>query len=73
MHQEREYPGRVSGTKLVNPDFVAFARSFGAYGECVERTEDFPAAFERAKAAGTAALIELRTDPRQITPQLFMA
>jgi len=72
MHQEREYPGRVSGTKLVNPDFVAFARSFGAYGECVERTEDFPAAFARAQAAGTAALIELRVDPRQITPQLFM-
>ncbi len=73
MHQEREYPGRVSGTKLVNPDFVAFARSFGAHAELVDRTEDFPAAFERAQKAGVAALIELRVDPRQITPQLFMA
>ncbi|NKJ49241.1 thiamine pyrophosphate-binding protein [Burkholderia sp. SG-MS1] len=68
MHQEREYPGRVSATKLENPDFVAFAKSFGAYAERVERTEDFPAAFERARKAGVAALIELRTDPRQITP-----
>jgi acetolactate synthase-1/2/3 large subunit len=47
---------------------VAFAKSFGAHAERVERTEDFPAAFERARNAGVAALIELRTDPRQITP-----
>ncbi len=70
MHQEREYPGRVSGTGLHNPDFVAFARSFGAYGERVDDTDAFPAAFERARAAGVAALLELRTDPRQITPAL---
>lgn len=69
MHQEREYPGRVSATTLVNPDFVAFARSFGAYGELVERTEDFAAAFQRARQAGVPALIELHTDPRQISPQ----
>jgi acetolactate synthase I/II/III large subunit len=68
MHQEREYPGRVSATRLVNPDFTALARAFGAHAECVDRTEDFPAAFQRAQRAGTAALIELRTDPRQITP-----
>ncbi|GAB7523292.1 thiamine pyrophosphate-binding protein [Paraburkholderia sp. 2C] len=68
MHQEREYPGRVSATDLANPDFVAFAKAFGAHAERVERTEDFPAAFERAQRAGVAALIELRTDPRQITP-----
>jgi acetolactate synthase I/II/III large subunit len=68
MHQEREYPGRVSSTALKNPDFVALARAFGAYGELVERTEDFPAALERARAAGIAALIELHTDPLQITP-----
>jgi acetolactate synthase-1/2/3 large subunit len=68
MHQEREYPGRISGTDLRNPDFVALARSFGAYGETVERNEDFPAAFARARAAGVAAVLELRTDPRQITP-----
>ncbi|PLZ02935.1 thiamine pyrophosphate-binding protein [Burkholderia sp. WAC0059] len=68
MHQEREYPGRVSATQLANPDFLALARAFGAHAERVERTEDFPAAFERAQRAGVAALIELRTDPQQITP-----
>ncbi|MFM0694390.1 thiamine pyrophosphate-binding protein [Paraburkholderia graminis] len=68
MHQEREYPGRVSATQLANPDFVALAKAFGAHAERVERTEDFPAAFERAQQAGVPALIELRTDPRQITP-----
>ncbi|WP_144111867.1 thiamine pyrophosphate-binding protein [Paraburkholderia sp. BCC1886] len=68
MHQEREYPGRVSATRLANPDFIALAKSFGAHAERVERTEDFPAAFERAQQAGVAALIELRTDPLQITP-----
>lgn len=69
MHQEREYPGRVSGTRLRNPDFVAFAQSFGAHAERVDATEDFPAAFERALKAGRPALIELKTDPLQITPQ----
>jgi acetolactate synthase-1/2/3 large subunit len=73
MHQEREYPGRISATGLRNPDFVALAKSFGAYAECVERTEDFAAAFDRAQRAGVAALIELRTDPRQITPALRLS
>ncbi|MDR5733940.1 thiamine pyrophosphate-binding protein [Caballeronia sp. LZ025] len=68
MHQEREYPDRVSATRLANPDFIAMAKSFGAHAERVERTEDFPAAFERARKAGVAALIELKTDPLQITP-----
>jgi len=68
MHQEREYPGRISATGLQNPDFVAMARAFGAHAQRVERTEDFAAAFERAQAAGVPALIELRTDPLQITP-----
>ena len=68
MHQEREYPGRVSATQFVNPDFVAMARAFGAHAERVERTNDFPAAFERARKAGVPAVIELCTDPLQITP-----
>jgi acetolactate synthase I/II/III large subunit len=68
MHQEREYPGRVASTELVNPDFVALAQAFGAFGEVVERTEDFPAAFARAQAAGVPAVLELRVDARQITP-----
>ncbi len=68
MHQEREYPGRVSATTLVNPDFVALAKSFGAYAERVKDNDDFSAAFERARASGLPALLELCTDPAQITP-----
>jgi acetolactate synthase-1/2/3 large subunit len=73
MHQEREYPGRVSGTNLVNPDFVTFAESFGAHAERVESDADFPAAFARARASGKAAVIELCTDPLQIGPQSRLA
>ena len=62
MHQEREYPGRVFATGLNNPDFVVLAKAYGAYSELVERTEDFPAAFERAKASGKPSLLELRID-----------
>ncbi len=69
MHQERHYPGRVVGTELVNPDFPALARSFRAYGELVERTEQFPGAFDRALDAGRPALLELRVDPNAITPR----
>lgn len=69
MHQERHYPGRVSGTDLVNPDFAAFAESFGVYGETVERTEDFEAALGRALAAGRPALLELPVDPEAISPR----
>jgi len=73
MHQEREYPARVSATDLANPDFVAFARSFGAHAERVEHSDDFPAAFERARQCGLPALIELRMDRKQITPQARLA
>ena len=69
MHQEREYPRRVIGTRLVNPDFAAFAKSFGAHGELVERTEDFVAAFDRAQSSGRAAVIELKLDPEALTPR----
>src|SRR5260221_3247444 len=68
MHQEREYPGRVFGTDLRNPDFAAYARAFGAHGETVERTEDFAPAFERASKSGKPAIIELRIDPDAISP-----
>ncbi len=67
MHQERDYPGREVATELRNPDFAAYARSFGAHGEIVERSEDFAAALDRALAAETAAVLELRTDPEAIT------
>lgn len=69
MHQERRYPGRVSGTDLVNPDFAALAQAYGAFGERVERTADFPAALERAFAAGGPALLHLVVDPEALTPR----
>ncbi len=69
MHQERRYPARVSGTELFNPDFAAYARSFGLHGETVTATAEFAPAFERARRAGKAALIELRLDPEAITPR----
>lgn len=62
-HQERTYPGRVSGTALHNPDFAALARSFGGYAERVQHTADVPAALDRALAAGTMALLHLILDP----------
>jgi acetolactate synthase I/II/III large subunit len=68
MHQERRYPGRVFGTDLRNPDFAAFARSFGAQGEVVEETAQFAPALERALAAKGPSLVELRVDPEAITP-----
>ena len=69
MHQERRYPGRVSGTELVNPDFAALAAAYGAHGERVGRTADFPAALERALAAGRPALLHLVVDPEALTPR----
>jgi acetolactate synthase-1/2/3 large subunit len=68
MHQEREYPGRVSATDLTNPDFAAFARAYGGHGETVEATEDFAPAFERARASGKPSIIEIKLDPEAITP-----
>jgi acetolactate synthase-1/2/3 large subunit len=69
MHQERRYPARISGTELRNPDFAAYARAFGAHGETVTKTAEFAPAFERARRAGVAALIELKLDPEAITPR----
>jgi acetolactate synthase-1/2/3 large subunit len=72
MHQEREYPGRVSGTTLHNPDFAALAVAYGGAGEVVTRTEEFAPALERALAhtreKNLPALIELRYDGNLITP-----
>jgi acetolactate synthase-1/2/3 large subunit len=68
MHQERRYPGRTVATDILNPDFVALARSFGAYGERVAHTEQFPEAYRRASTAGRPAVLELLVDPAQSTP-----
>ena len=67
MHQEKTYPGRVSGTALVNPDFAAFARAYGGFGEVVKASADFPAAFARAQAAGTVAVIECQVDEEALS------
>jgi acetolactate synthase-1/2/3 large subunit len=68
MHQERDYPGRISATVLNNPDFAAYARAFGGHGETVERTADFGPAFERAVKSGKPAIIHTKVDPEAITP-----
>ena len=68
MHQEREFPARVSGTTLSNPDFAAMARAMGGHAETIDKTEEFPAAFARMMAHHGPALIEIITDPDAITP-----
>lgn len=68
MHQERNYPGRVSGTNLVNPDFAMLARSYGCHGETVTNTDQFAGSWERACAHVGPSLIELQVDPELITP-----
>lgn len=70
MHQEREHPERVSGTDLSNPDFVGMAQAMGCHAERVERTEEFAGALDRAIASGRPALIELITDPDQVSTRL---
>lgn len=69
MHQERHHPGRVVGTDLNNPDFAELARVYGAHGECVQTTAEFPAAWQRAIDAGRPALIELRVSPDALSPR----
>ncbi|MBO9456998.1 thiamine pyrophosphate-binding protein [Paracoccus sp. R12_1] len=69
-HQERNYPARVSGTTMVkNPDFVTFGKAYGFHAERVETTADFAAAFERAMASNTGALLELNISPEALTPR----
>ncbi|HEY3178873.1 MAG TPA: thiamine pyrophosphate-binding protein [Casimicrobiaceae bacterium] len=68
MHQERQYPDRVSGTSLVNPDFAALARAYGATGETIASTSQFAPAFERALAADGPALLHVKLDSQALTP-----
>ena len=70
MHQEQHYPGRVSGTVMHNPKFAALAQSYGGHGEVVRKTDEFPAAFERARTSNLPAIIELITDPRALSSRL---
>lgn len=77
QHQEREYPARVFGLSLTNPDFAALVRAYGGHGETVARTGDFGPAFERAQAfaerESMPALIEIRYDPDGITPDTTLS
>jgi acetolactate synthase I/II/III large subunit len=73
MHQERQFPGRVIGTDLENPDFPALARAYGAHAERVEQTGDFEAAFGRALASGKPAVLELPVDPERISPRVKLS
>jgi len=67
MHQERDYPGRVSGTELANPDFAALARAFGGWAETVEDTAGFAPALGRALERKGIRLLHLRSDVEQIS------
>jgi acetolactate synthase I/II/III large subunit len=73
MHQEREYPGRVIATALTNPDFAAYAETFGGVGFTVEATADFPDAFRAAKSSGKPAIIHLKLDSEAATPLMTMS
>jgi acetolactate synthase I/II/III large subunit len=73
MHQEREYPARVYGTALRNPDFAQLAKAYGAYGAVVEKTLDFAPAFEQAVSSGGPAILELRIDPDAITTRTSLS
>jgi len=67
MHQEREYPGRVSGSDLYNPDFVALARAYGWRAGLVERTEQFEPALSAALASDGPTLLHLKLSADVIT------
>ncbi len=73
MHQERQFPGRVSGTGLTNPDFARLIEAFGGYGETVTKTAEFAPAFGRAAESGRPAVIELVANPEQITTRATIA
>ena len=68
QHQERHYPGRPSGTRMANPDFAAWMRSFGGHGERVEAAEDFAGALDRALAGDAPALIHVLISDRVMPP-----
>lgn len=73
MHQERDYPGRVSGTRLHNPDFAALARAYGCWAETVETTETFAPALDRALAHSGVKLLHLKTEMRAISAGAMLA
>jgi len=73
MHQEREYPARISGSELRNPDFVALARAYGYAAERVSRTAEFEPALRAALARPEGTLIEIVLDPELITTRATLS
>ncbi|EJL83500.1 thiamine pyrophosphate-dependent enzyme, possible carboligase or decarboxylase [Herbaspirillum sp. CF444] len=77
MHQEKNYPGRVMATDLNNPDFVAYAKSFGLDGCAIDKTEQFEAALEKALHISSSTsmpyLIEIRLDREMLTPRATLS
>jgi acetolactate synthase-1/2/3 large subunit len=70
--QELSYPGRVSGTGLVNPDYVQLMKAHGGFGVRVERTQDFVPAFKAAAASDKVSVIDLAMDPESITTRITL-
>ena len=73
MHQEREYPGRVSGSDLFNPDFAALARAYGWRADTLDRTEQFEPAFKAALDSGRPTLLHLKLDADVSTSRTTLA
>jgi acetolactate synthase I/II/III large subunit len=73
MHQERRFPGRAVGTALKNPNFVALAHAYGAFGTSITSTADFAPAFEEAASGSRTAIIELKMDPEMITTRTTLS
>jgi acetolactate synthase-1/2/3 large subunit len=69
MHQEKNYPHRVSGTDIASPDFIALAKAYGLEVARVEETGQFADAFEAIKSSGKSGIIEIVTDPEDLTPR----
>jgi acetolactate synthase-1/2/3 large subunit len=67
MHQEREYPKRISATDLKNPHFAALARAYGGWAEAVETTAAFTPALDEALKRKGIRLLHCKTDVEQIT------
>jgi len=68
MHQEANYPERLSATDIVNPDYVTLGKAYGMHAEVITKTSEFAAAFERACNSATGALLDIRINLEALTP-----
>ena len=71
-HQEKNYPGRVMATELINPDFTVLAAAYGFYSAKIERTEDFYPAFATAQKSNKPALLELCLPIEALSPSVTL-